>query len=126
MDSTNNDQHLSTSKGTFLAQLCDARTARVLFTSLIFLLVLAFLHAARETLTLFLFAILFAYFLAPLVGNRRAGRTIPKRLCVVLHPCDCESSRKWKAHTPRLSVSNRVHKGSDCGDQNRRYPCCPC
>jgi predicted PurR-regulated permease PerM len=30
---------------------------------------LAFLHAARETLTLFLFAILFAYFVAPLVSR---------------------------------------------------------
>ena len=35
----------------------------------IFALGLAFLHAARETLTLFLFAILFAYFVAPLVSR---------------------------------------------------------
>ena len=45
----------------------DAKTARVLSTTLIFLLVLAFLHGARETLTLFLFAVLFAYFVDPLV-----------------------------------------------------------
>jgi predicted PurR-regulated permease PerM len=36
---------------------------------LIFAVGLAFLHAARETLTLFLFAILFAYFVAPLVSR---------------------------------------------------------
>ncbi|MGF7180531.1 AI-2E family transporter [Tunturiibacter psychrotolerans] len=46
----------------------DARTARVLFTALVFLLVLAFLSSARETLTLFLFAILFAYLVDPLVS----------------------------------------------------------
>lgn len=57
------------SKGTFLTQLWDARTAKVLFTSLLFILVLAFLKAAHDTLLLFLFAILFAYFLAPLVGR---------------------------------------------------------
>ena len=49
----------------FLTNLWDAKTARVLFTALLFALLLAFLHGARETLTLFLFAILFAYFLAP-------------------------------------------------------------
>ncbi len=69
LGASNDPRHLAASRGTFLMQLWDGRTARVLFTSLIFLLVLAFLHAARETLTLFLFAILFAYFLAPLVGR---------------------------------------------------------
>ncbi len=54
---------------TFIDDLWDARTARVLFTALFFLVVLAFLRGARETLTLFLFAILFAYFLAPVVGK---------------------------------------------------------
>lgn len=53
----------------FLARLWDPRTARVLTTTLIFLLVLGFFRAAKETLILFLFAILFAYFLAPLVGR---------------------------------------------------------
>jgi len=57
------------SKDTFLTQLWDTRTFRVLFTALLFFIVLAFLRAAKETLTLFLFAILFAYFLAPLVGK---------------------------------------------------------
>lgn len=53
----------------FLTGLWDARTARVLTTTLLFVVVLAFFKAARETLTLFLFAILFAYFLAPLVSR---------------------------------------------------------
>lgn len=57
-----------TTDKTFVGILWDPRTARVLFTGLIFFLVLAFLRKAHETLTLFLFAILFAYFLAPLVG----------------------------------------------------------
>jgi predicted PurR-regulated permease PerM len=66
---------------TFLDQLWEPRTGRVLSTALIFVIVLAFLRAARETLTLFLFAILFAYFLAPLVGKlqgrlRGRGRAI--------------------------------------------------
>ena len=52
-----------------LQQIWDARTARVLFTTLIFLLVLLFLRDASETLTLFLFAILFAYFVEPLVSK---------------------------------------------------------
>ena len=45
----------------------DAKTARVLFTLLTFVAFLAFLRGARDTLTLFLFAILFAYFVEPLV-----------------------------------------------------------
>ncbi len=53
----------------FLYQLWDPRTARVLFTALLFAVVLAFFRAARETLTLFLFAVLFAYFLEPLVAR---------------------------------------------------------
>ncbi len=52
-----------------LSNFWDSRTARVLSTALIFAAVLGFLHGARETLTLFLFAILFAYFVAPLVGR---------------------------------------------------------
>jgi len=44
------------------------KTARILCTLLIFALGLAFLCGARETLTLFLFAILFAYFVDPLVS----------------------------------------------------------
>jgi len=52
-----------------LQKLWDQQTARVLFTALIFVAVLAFLHGARDTLTLFLFAILFAYFVEPLVSK---------------------------------------------------------
>ena len=52
-----------------LSYFWDARTARVLSTILIFTVVLAFLHGARETLTLFLFAVLFAYFINPLVNQ---------------------------------------------------------
>ena len=52
---------------TFLDQLWDARAARVFATALIFIVVILFLKTARETLTLFLFAVLFAYFLEPAV-----------------------------------------------------------
>jgi predicted PurR-regulated permease PerM len=52
-----------------LNKVWDPKTARILCTALIFALGLAFLHAARETLTLFLFAILFAYFVDPLVSR---------------------------------------------------------
>ncbi|MGI4826997.1 MAG: AI-2E family transporter [Janthinobacterium lividum] len=50
-----------------LSYVWDPRAARVLSTTLAFIAVLAFLHGSRETLTLFLFAILFAYFVEPLV-----------------------------------------------------------
>lgn len=52
-----------------LSRFWDARTARILFTTLVFALVLYFLHQTRGTLTLFLFAILFAYFTDPLVAR---------------------------------------------------------
>lgn len=52
---------------TFLDELWDGRTARVLLTALGFFLLLGLVWGARDTITLFLFAILFAYFLAPLV-----------------------------------------------------------
>jgi predicted PurR-regulated permease PerM len=51
-----------------LSSLWDAKTARVLFTILVFVLFLAFLRGARETLTLFLFAILFAYLVDPVIS----------------------------------------------------------
>ena len=51
-----------------LNKVWDPKTVRILCTALIFALALAFLYAARETLTLFLFAILFAYFVDPLVA----------------------------------------------------------
>lgn len=45
----------------------DSRTSRVLFTLLLFALVLGFLYAARRTLILFLFAVFFAYLINPAV-----------------------------------------------------------
>lgn len=59
----------ASTQGNFLTDLWDARTARVLFTALLFVVFIGFLRGARDTLTLFLFAILFAYFLAPAVGK---------------------------------------------------------
>ena len=62
---------------TFLDDVWDTRTARVLFTMLIIAAALAFCWKAHDTITLFLFAILFAYFLAPVVGllqHRLGGR----------------------------------------------------
>src|SRR5882724_4546895 len=49
--------------------LVDTRTARVLITVLLFVLVLGFLYVARETLIAFLFAIFFAYLLDPAVSR---------------------------------------------------------
>ncbi len=59
--------HQPAAAKTFLDQLWDARAARVFSTALIFVVVILFFKAARETLTLFLFAVLFAYFLEPAV-----------------------------------------------------------
>jgi predicted PurR-regulated permease PerM len=47
----------------------DSRTSRVLFTALLFAVGLGFLYAARRTLILFLFAIIFAYLINPAVGR---------------------------------------------------------
>lgn len=51
-----------------LHKVWDPKTVRILCTALVFGLALAFLYAARDTLSLFLFAVLFAYFVDPLVG----------------------------------------------------------
>jgi len=61
--------------------LIDARTTRVLFTALLFALAVGFLYIARRTLIAFLFAILFAYLIDPLVSRterlvRGRGRAI--------------------------------------------------
>ncbi len=53
----------------FPLRLWHWTTARVLYTATIYLLILYCFRAARETLTLFLFAILFAYFLLPVVNR---------------------------------------------------------
>lgn len=60
---------MGTSGSPFPLRLWHWTTARVLYTATIYLLILYLVRAARETLTLFLFAILFAYFLVPLVGR---------------------------------------------------------
>jgi predicted PurR-regulated permease PerM len=52
-----------------LSKLWDPKTARILCTTLIFALTVAFLYGAQETLTLFLFAIWFAYSVEPLVSR---------------------------------------------------------
>src|SRR3954453_4627221 len=52
-----------------MMSLVDARTVRVLFTVLLFALVLGFLYVARETLIAFLFAIFFAYLVDPAVSR---------------------------------------------------------
>ncbi len=65
-----------------LSTFWDARTARVLSTLLLFAVVLAFLHGARNTLTLFLFAILFAYFVNPLVSF--LSRRLPGRIRAII------------------------------------------
>lgn len=65
----------------FPLRLWHWTTARVLYTATIYVASLYLFRAARETLTLFLFAILFAYFLLPLVNRlerplRGRGRAI--------------------------------------------------
>ena len=49
--------------------LIDTRTARVLFTALLFLAGLALIYLTRHTLILFLFAVFFAYLVEPLVSH---------------------------------------------------------
>jgi predicted PurR-regulated permease PerM len=49
--------------------LIDSRTARVLFTALVFALGLGFLYGTRHTLFAFLFAIFFAYLMDPAVSR---------------------------------------------------------
>jgi predicted PurR-regulated permease PerM len=49
--------------------LIDTRTTRILFTVSLFLLGLGFLYVARRTLIAFLFAILFAYLVDPMVSR---------------------------------------------------------
>lgn len=49
--------------------MLDSRAVRVLTTALVFAVALAFLYEVRQTLILFLFALLFAYLLEPVVGR---------------------------------------------------------
>ncbi len=66
------------SQGGFLMGLFDRRTARVLFTILLFAAVLAFIYAASRILLLFLLAILFAYILEPLVSRFQAWNRVSR------------------------------------------------
>jgi predicted PurR-regulated permease PerM len=64
-----------------LQSLIDTRTARILFTVLLFVLGLGFLYVTRHTLIAFLFAIFFAYLIDPAVAHlqktmRGRGRAI--------------------------------------------------
>src|SRR5713226_61135 len=61
--------------------LIDGRTARVLFTVLVFAAGLGFLYVARRTLIAFLFAVFFAYLVDPAVSRvqkwtKSRGRSI--------------------------------------------------
>ncbi len=131
---------MATSDGTtdrsenFLQNLWDPRTARVLMTALIFFLVLGFLRAARETLTLFLFAILFAYFLAPLVGRlekplRGRGKAIAAVYVLLLvalvlvgfiaGPRVADEARSLGSSLP--SLSNRLASGELVGEVGQHF-----
>jgi predicted PurR-regulated permease PerM len=62
----------------------DSRTSRVLFTAFLFALGLGFLYAARHTLILFLFAILFAYLIDPAVARlQKLVRSRPRAIAVI-------------------------------------------
>jgi predicted PurR-regulated permease PerM len=115
---TPSDQITAPPSRTFLDDLWDGKTARVLSTTFIFVLFLAFLWGARDTLTLFLFAILFAYFLAPLVGmleKRLRGRgkailvvylvlaAVLAAAGVIAGPKVAEEARAFGAGLPSLS-----------------------
>ena len=112
------------SQGTFLNHLWDARTARILFTALVFVTVLAFFRAAQETLTLFLFAVLFAYFLEPLVarfekplrGRGKAILAVYLLLAVVLATVGVIAGPKFSTEARSLGTSlpslvNRLSSG---------------
>lgn len=64
--------------------LTDTRTARVLFTALLFLAGLGLIYLTRHTLILFLFAIFFAYLVEPLVSHMaRWVRTRTRAIAVI-------------------------------------------
>jgi len=64
--------------------ILDSRTSRVLFTALLFALGLGFLYAARRTLVLFLFAILFAYLIDPAVARaQKVTRSRPRAIVAI-------------------------------------------
>ena len=68
-----------------MLSLIDTRTTRVLFTVLLFALVLGFLYAARRTLVAFLFAIFFAYLMDPAVSRVEKWTRGRSRAIVVIY-----------------------------------------
>lgn len=70
------------SRSPFPLRLWHWKTARVLYTATIYVLICYLFRAAHETLILFLFAILFAYFLAPVV--RRLEKPLHGRAVAIL------------------------------------------
>ena len=78
-----------------MIDLLDRRAVRVLTTALIFVGVLFFIYRVRETLILFLFALLFAYLfepvvcrVQPLVRNSSALAILIVYILLFLHPDD--------------------------------------
>ncbi len=67
-----------------MIELLDSRTVRVLTTALIFAAVVAFVYAVRETLILFLFALLFAYLFEPVVGRIQPWVRNSRGLAIVI------------------------------------------
>lgn len=65
-------------------QFFDVRTSRILATILLFGLVLAFVYLAWRTLVAFLFAILFAYLLEPLVARIEQRFHLRRTIAVTL------------------------------------------
>ncbi|HEY3927553.1 MAG TPA: AI-2E family transporter [Candidatus Koribacter sp.] len=67
-----------------MLDLLDRRAVRVIVTALIFAVVLAFVYAVRKTLILFLFALLFAYLLEPVVGKIQPWVRKSRGLAIVI------------------------------------------
>ena len=64
--------------------ILDSRTSRILLTTLLFAVGLGFLYAARRTLILFLFAILFAYLIDPAVARvQKLVRSRPRAIAAI-------------------------------------------
>jgi len=68
-----------------MQSLIDIRTTRILFTVLLFALVLGFLYAARRTLVAFLFAVFFAYLMDPAVSRVEKWTRGRSRAIVVIY-----------------------------------------
>ena len=65
--------------------LIDTRASRVLFTTLLFAVCLAFLYLARYTLVTFLFAVFFAYLIEPLVSRLQTWTRTRARAIAVIY-----------------------------------------